>query len=306
MLFRSGTALGLLGPLAALAAFTILFASVRALAQDDIKKRLAYSTIGQLSYIVLGLALGTPVAAAAAVAHLAHHAVLKITMFFTAGVLAEELHIKRVSQMNGVGRRMPVTMTAFTVAALGITGVPPIAGFVTKWGLGGGALDGGAVWPLAVLGVSTLLNAAYFMPMLGRAWFARPQVEWETHRGFEGDRRMVLPLALTAAAGLALGPLAGMEWAPASWAAAAVGAAKVSVVPWALGDFVVDRTGLLFAVLAAVVWLAAGIGSWRVHAAGHVRFWIFFSLSAAGSFALAFASGAAVFYAAFSDRKSVV
>lgn len=298
--FETGRVLGVLGPLAALAAFTILFASVRALAQDDIKKRLAYSTIGQLSYIVLGLALGTPVAAAAAVAHLAHHAVLKITMFFTAGVLAEELHVKRVSQMDGVGRRMPVTMIAFTVAALGITGVPPIAGFVTKWGLGTGALDGGGIWPLAVLGVSTLLNAAYFMPMLGRAWFAAPRAEWTQHSGFEGDRRMVVPLTLTAVTGLVLGPLAWMAWAPASWAAAAVGAATAAVVPWNAGDFVVDRTGVLFLLLAVIVWIAAAIGSRGVHQRDRVRFWAFFMLSASGSFVLAFAAGPAAFYAAFS------
>lgn len=298
--FEAGEALGVLGPLAALAAFTILFASVRALAQDDIKKRLAYSTIGQLSYIVLGLALGTPVAAAAAVAHLAHHAVLKITMFFTAGVLAEELHIKRVSQMDGVGRRMPLTMIAFTVAALGITGVPPIAGFVTKWGLGTGALDSAGVWPLVVLAASTLLNAAYFMPMLGRAWFGRPPAEYGTHRGFEGDRRMVLPLALTALAGLVFGPLAGLPWSPASWAAVTVGAAPSAVVPWAAGDFTLDRTGALFAVLAVIVWLASAIASWRVHATHRSRFWTFLALSAAGSVVLAFATGPAVFYAAFS------
>lgn len=298
--FETGEALGVLGPLAALAAFTILFASVRALAQDDIKKRLAYSTIGQLSYIVLGLALGTPVAAAAAVAHLAHHAVLKITMFFTAGVLAEELHIKRVSQMDGVGRRMPLTMIAFTVAALGITGVPPIAGFVTKWGLGNGALDGVGVWPLAVLAASTLLNAAYFMPMLGRAWFGRPNAEWGAHSGFEGDGRMVVPLALTAVAGLIFGPLAGLPWSPASWAASTVGVAASAVVPWAPGDFGLDRTGMLFAILAMTVWLASAIGSWRGHAADRNRFWAFFALSAAGSVALAFATGPAAFYAAFS------
>ncbi len=306
--FDTGRALGVLTPLAALAAFTIVFASVRALAQDDIKKRLAYSTIGQLSYIVLGLAIGTPVAAAAAVAHLAHHAVLKITMFFTAGVLAEELKINRVSQMDGVGRRMPFTMLAFSVAALGITGVPPIAGFVSKWGLGTGALTGGELWPVIVLGVSTLLNAAYFMPMLGRAWFGTPRPEWASRedgadpasRRFEGDRRMVIPLVLTATMGLALGPLAGASWAPASWAAATTGAPVGLVVPWTPGSFGLDTSSGLFLILAVVVWCAAAIATWRRGAVDLGRFWTLFVLAAAGSVTLAFAQGPAVFYAAFS------
>lgn len=305
---ETGRSLGVLMPLAVLASFTIVFASVRALAQDDIKKRLAYSTIGQLSYIVLGLAIGTPVAAAAAVAHLAHHAVLKITMFFTAGVLAEELKVYRVSQMDGVGRRMPYTMLAFSVAALGITGVPPIAGFVTKWGLGTGALTGGDLWPVFVLGLSTLLNAAYFMPMLGRAWFAKPRPEWASRdtgadsnpRRFEGDRRMVVPLVVTAAVGLALGPLAGASWAPASWAAATTGAPVALVVPWTAGSFGLDVSSGLFLILAAVVWAAAAIAVGRRGTANAGRFWTLLVLSAAGSVTLAFAQGPAVFYAAFS------
>lgn len=302
----TGRALGVLAPLAALAGFTILFASVRALAQDDIKKRLAYSTIGQLSYIVLGLAIGTPIAAAAAVAHLAHHAVLKITMFFTAGVLAEELKIYRVSQMDGVGRRMPWTMLAFSLAALGIIGIPPIAGFVTKWGLGMGGLEAGMLWPIVVLGASSLLNAAYFMPMLGRAWFGAPRPEWAageplaSARRFEGDRRMVLPLVFTAAVGLLLGLFAAAPWAPATWAAAITGATVPLLVPWAAGDFGLDAQTGLYLALAVVVWIAAGISSWRRRDATSVRFRIFFALSAAGSIALVFAQGAAVFYACFS------
>lgn len=299
-------AMGVLAPLAAVAGFTLIYASVRALAQDDIKKRLAYSTIGQLSYIVLGLAIGTPIAAAAAVAHIAHHAVLKITMFFTAGVLAEELKIYRVSEMDGVGRRMPLTMVAFSVAALGIIGVPPIAGFVSKWGLGMGGLAHGDVWPAVLLGVSSLLNAAYFMPMLGRAWFGTSSSTWAdseargSARRFEGDRRMVLPLVVTAAAGLAFGLLAGAEWAPAAWAAATTGAPAALVVPWSADGFGADALSGLLVALAAVVWVASAIASWQRSTCARTRFWVFFALCASGSVALVFAQGPAAFYACFS------
>lgn len=303
---EGAASLGVLGPLAGLASFTLLFASVKALAQDDIKKRLAYSTIGQLSYIVLGLALGSPLAAAAGLAHLAHHAVLKITMFFTAGVLAEELKVYRVSRMDGVGRRMPVTMTAFSVAALGIIGVPPIAGFVGKWGLLQGGLDSGGAWPLAVLGVSTLLNAAYFLPMLGRAWFGTPDAGrageggHASPRRFEGDRRMVLPLALTATLGLAAGPLAALPFAPATWAALTAGVPPARLVPWSAGGFALDSPGRLFLAVALVVWACAFLAGMRAGGSGRARLAAFASLAAGGSVVLAFAAGPAEFYAAFS------
>lgn len=301
---ETAAGIGVLAPLAGLAAFTLLFASVRALAQDDIKKRLAYSTIGQLSYIVLGLALGTPLAAAAALAHLAHHAVLKITMFFTAGVLAEELKVYRVSQMDGVGRRMPLTMAAFSVAALGIIGVPPIAGFITKWGLGAGGLASGQAWPLAVLALSSLLNAAYLMPMLGRAWFgsARPErvIPSRAPRSLVGDMRMVVPLVLTAVVGLVIGPFAGAGWAPATWAAGITGADLALLTPWSSRGWGLDEAGMLYLVLGAVVWGAAAVSSWGAAEPAGTRYRTFFLLTAGGSLALAFARGPGAFYACFS------
>ncbi len=301
------TDLGVLVPLAGLAGFTLLFASVKALAHDDIKKRLAFSTIGQLSYIVLGIAIGTPVAAAAAIAHLAHHALLKITMFFTAGVLAEELKVYRVSRMDGVGRRMPVTMTAFTVAALGIIGVPPIAGFVSKWGLGLGGLEGGLAWPMVALAVSSILNAAYFLPMIARAWFRPAPDAWPNgedgraaRRGFEGDRRMVWPLMLTAAAGFALGPLAGLPWSPASLAAAITGAPAKLIVPWRIDGLELDAVGTALLPLVVVCWLAAALSARPVAGWERKRFWVFFALCATGSLGLVWARDPALFYTCFS------
>lgn len=218
-----GHTLGVTQVLAALAGFTIIFGSVRALAQDDLKARLAFSTVAQLSYITLGVALASPIAIAGGIAHLAHHAVMKITMFFTAGVVAEEVKAYRVSQFDGLGQRMPLTMAAFSLAALGIVGVPPVAGFASKWLLGVGSTDAEAWWVIAVLGASSLLNAAYFFPIIHRAWFREPNAEWargpESGRA-EGDMRMVVPLIITALAGLAMGVLAGANFSPSSWAEA--------------------------------------------------------------------------------------
>jgi multicomponent Na+:H+ antiporter subunit D len=110
--------------------------------------------------------------------HLVHQGLMKITLFFCAGNLAETIGVHRVSEMNGVGRRMPWTMAAFTVGALGMIGVPPIAGFVSKWYLGTGSVAAGADWVIVVLGASSLLNAMYFLPILHRAWFREPDGEW--------------------------------------------------------------------------------------------------------------------------------
>jgi multicomponent Na+:H+ antiporter subunit D len=166
--------LGLLEPLSYLAAFTILYGSVRALFQVDIKRRLAYSTISQLSYIVLGLCLWGPIGTIGALVHLVHQGMMKITLFFCAGNLAEELGIHRVDQLNGVGRRMPWTMIAFSVAALGMIGIPPGAGFISKWYLGSGAASAHEYGFIAVLCASSILNAAYFLPMIQAAWFRQP------------------------------------------------------------------------------------------------------------------------------------
>lgn len=213
--------LGLATPLAWVASFTIIYGSVRALFQDDLKRRLAYSTVSQVSYIALGAAILNPVATIGAMSHLVHQGLMKITLFFCAGNLAETLGIHRISEMAGVGRRMPWTMTAFTLGALGMIGVPPLAGFISKWYLGNGAVLAGDPWVLVILALSSVLNAAYFLPILYIAWFKPQKNPWPeeiSHGRFETSWMLLLPPLVTAAMVLAAGLLAHAPFSPAEWA----------------------------------------------------------------------------------------
>ena len=152
-------------------AITILGASVVAMHQDNLKRRLAYSTISQLSYVVLGAVLASAAGVAGAAIHIATHAVGKITLFFCAGAILVAAHKTRVSELDGLGRQMPVTMGAFLIASISIAGLPPLAGMWGKWYLAVGALDSGYAMLVGVLMVSTLLNIAYLIPIPIRAFF---------------------------------------------------------------------------------------------------------------------------------------
>lgn len=155
----------------ALAAATMVAASLAALCQDGLKRMLAYSTVGQLSYIILGGALLSPEGLQGALAHMATHALGKISLFFCAGAIYVATGKQLISQMNGIGRRMPLTMGAFLAASLSIMGVPPMAGFLSKWYLALGCVATEQIVPLVVLLVSSLLNAAYLMPVVYKAFF---------------------------------------------------------------------------------------------------------------------------------------
>jgi formate hydrogenlyase subunit 3/multisubunit Na+/H+ antiporter MnhD subunit len=161
-------------PLAAVAALTILIASVIALRQDNLKRRLAYSTISQLSYIVLGLGILSPAALAGGLLHIPAHAFMKLTLFFCAGAIHVETHTDNISEMAGIGRRMPVTMAAFAVASAGMAGLPLVAGFVSKWYLLIGSIDAGTAVFAGVLFLSGLLNIGYFWPIVYQAFFQTP------------------------------------------------------------------------------------------------------------------------------------
>ena len=186
--------------LAVLAGATILFGSFRALGETHLKRRLAYSTVSQLSYIVLGAALGSVAALAGAMFHIAAHGFMKITMFFCAGAIHTASHRDDVTQLDGLGRQMPITMTAFAIGAAGLAGTPLLAGFVSKWNLGLGALAAGHGVFIAVLVVSGLLNLAYFFPIVYDAFFKPAYGEVAPER-----LMLTAPLAATALAALLLG-----------------------------------------------------------------------------------------------------
>lgn len=158
--------------LALIASFTIITASLIALSQDNLKMRLAYSTISQLSYIVLGAALLAPAALEGGIAHLMHQAFMKITLFFCAGAIFVGTGKKLLSEMQGMADEMPLTWAAFTVGGLGLVGIPLTAGFVTKWYLLNGSLNAGQPIFVIILLTSALLNAAYFLPPIYHAYFS--------------------------------------------------------------------------------------------------------------------------------------
>ena len=188
--------------LAIFAGATIILASLLAFRQDNLKQRLAYSTVGHLSYIVLGAALLSPASLIGGLLHIANHATMKITLFFCAGALYVKHHKEKISELDGIGRVMPWTMGAFTVGAIGLAGVPPINGFISKWQLGLGAIQAGEILPLAVLVLSGLLNAGYFAPIVYRAFLKKPAVPYEHG---EAPPAMLIPIVVTALFSLLLG-----------------------------------------------------------------------------------------------------
>ncbi len=178
------------------AAFTIIAASVVALRQQNLKRLLAYSTVAQLSYVVMAAAILKPLAEIGAAIHMVAHAFGKITLFFAAGAIYTAARKTELHQLRGIGYRMPFTMTAFTIGALSMIGVPPTGGFVSKWYILAGAFQADNYVALMTIIVSTALNAAYFLPIVYMAWFMR-ESEPQTHG--EAPWPSVLALSLTAA-----------------------------------------------------------------------------------------------------------
>lgn len=191
--------------LACIAGFTMIVASFFAIAQDDLKKRLAYSTISQLSYIILGAAMVTQSGVSAAMLYIPFHGYMKITLFMCAGAIMVATGKRKISEMVGIGKTMPVTMLAFSVGAIGMVGLPPVCGFLSKLFLCYGAWE--LISPynwifLAVILTSSLLDVIYFFPIIIAAFFKDPIGEERTGGGYkvkEASRFMVIPLAITAA-----------------------------------------------------------------------------------------------------------
>jgi len=184
------------------AAVTILVGSLLALGQDNLKARLAFSTVSQLSYIVLGAALLNHSGVVGGIAHISNHAVSKITLFLCAGSIYVSTRKTNISQLSGLARRMPWTMAAFAVASLSVVGIPGTSGFVSKWYLALGSVELHSLTLLGVLLVSSLLNAAYLGPVVYKAYFEKAP---ETHEEIREVPWMVAPLAISAAASLLLG-----------------------------------------------------------------------------------------------------
>ncbi len=181
-----------------LAGITLIVASLIALTQDNIKSRLAYSTIGQLSYIILGVGLATKSGIAGATLHIPMHAFGKITLFLCAGAIYQACGAKCISEMHGMGQKIPLTMTAFFIGSLCVIGLPPTGGFVSKWYLLTGSLNSGQQWAFAVFLTSSLLNAAYFLPFVYKAFFSSPsdEAKWESAK--EPPLLTVVPVLITA------------------------------------------------------------------------------------------------------------
>jgi multicomponent Na+:H+ antiporter subunit D len=216
--------IGIQNVLSAFAGATILVASIIALRQDHLKRRLAYSTIAHLAFIVLGFSLASQLAFEGALMHIVNHGALKITLFFAAGAIHIAAHKDHVSELDGIGRRMPFTMVAFAVASYGLAGLPPMGGFLSKWHLVLGALEAGQPVFAAVMVGSGLLTAGYLFPIVYRAFFKAPAEERVTvpaggssvdpapagpdHHDVEhgeASPSMVVPLCITAGLGLLLG-----------------------------------------------------------------------------------------------------
>jgi len=181
-----------------IAAFTILTASLIALSQDGLKRRLAFSTIGQLSYIILGAALLSPKGQVGGLVHIAMHAFGKITLFMCAGAIFVATGKKYISEMVGIGKRMPVTMLAFFIGSLSVIGLPPTGGFFSKWYLVLGTLEADQMVMLVVLLTSSLLNGAYFLPIVYRAFFCTPEESMFEDKVQEAPLWCVVPLTITA------------------------------------------------------------------------------------------------------------
>ncbi len=182
----------------AIASVTIIVASLIALSQDNLKRMLAFSTIGQLSYIILGVGLLSPKGVTGGMLHIAMHAFGKITLFFCAGAIFVATGKRNISEMVGIGRRMPWTMGAFFLGSLSIIGLPPTGGFLSKWYLVLGTLEANRITFLFVLLGSSLLNAAYFMPVVYRAFFPPPGTAMFENRVQEAPVFCVAPPVITA------------------------------------------------------------------------------------------------------------
>lgn len=216
---QTAYSIGVLDVLMVFAVVTIIYGSIKALMQTQLKKRLAYSTVSQVSYIALGVSLFGPLGSIGGIVHLVHQGVMKITLFFCAGSFSKTYGITHIEQLNGLHKKMPLSSFSFSVAALGMIGLPPLAGFVSKWYLALGALENESYIILFAIGFSALLNAIYFLPLIYRIYFLPPVVldkKIESTR-FESYLFLFVPPLITAITTIALGVFALSEFSALSF-----------------------------------------------------------------------------------------
>jgi multicomponent Na+:H+ antiporter subunit D len=190
--------------------------SFMAIVQTDIKRLLAYSSIAQMGYIILGISLLSPLGLVGAVIHIFHHAFMKGTLFLCAGAFIHQTGLRKVSDLRGIGRRMPLTMACFTMAGLSMIGIPPFVGFISKWYLALGGLEsetlgvlgsGGGLWIVGFLLLSSMLNAFYYGPIIVRGWLGVPEENSNMPEKRSDDPRWVMlaPICILALGTLLLG-----------------------------------------------------------------------------------------------------
>lgn len=209
MLYVFGTdtmhALNLGIPTAYFVGFTVIVASIIALSKDNLKARLAYSTVSQLSYIIMGVALLTAPGIQGGLIHIVNHGFSKITLFFCAGAIYVATHKKNISEMDGLGKTMPFTFGAFAIASLSMIGAPPVAGFITKWNLLIGSVQAHQIGILLLLIGSTMLNAAYFAPITYRAFFGKRPAGEAVIGIKEAPLAMLIPIIIACAISVIIG-----------------------------------------------------------------------------------------------------
>lgn len=180
------------------AAISIIVAALIALTKDDLKARLAYSTISQLAYVTLGVALANQMGMIGATMQIVMHAMAKITLFMCAGAIYVTAHKTKISEMTGLGRRMPFTFAAFLIASLSIVGLPPLGGAWSKWFLILGAADAQQMAMIAVLGLGSLLSIGYLLPIAAKGFFLAPSGEDHGSGIQEAPLMLLVPLCVTA------------------------------------------------------------------------------------------------------------
>ena len=213
--------LGVMRYLTWIAGFTVLFAAVLAVNQDNLKRRLAYSTISQMAYVVLGVSLLGTEATIGALVHITNHAFMKGALFLCAGLFIRRLGAARVSQLDGAAKRMPVTAAGFAIASLAMIGTPPLSGFVSKWYLGIGMLETGNPWLLAVLLGGALMAAVYLLPIVYRMYFREPVLTPDDKTAAEGREApgaMLAPLVVATILTFVLGLGASLPGMPVALA----------------------------------------------------------------------------------------